>query len=214
MNRAKVLVAVGLMAAAALGAAPPLPNPQDATQPGQGVGTLNDYLVSTPQDVQLRDGQLYIDALNAKGPVFALRRDKAFENVNAVVQFKMDPVGQQRGFGLVFGSTDGSTYHAVYVDRTSVVLYEYRPGQPPKELARRGGFTKPDGQWYEAKVETSGPQVKVFFDGKYLFAFNSPQLQTGHVGFYANGGRAWVRRFEMGGTPSRALLPQTWGPRK
>jgi len=209
MRTMRTLGIVSLLVATALAVEPALPNLQPA-EPAPGVGNLNDYLVSSRQDVRLKDGLLLVDALQAREPVFAVRRDKAFQNVAATVQFRMDPVGMKREFGLVFGSTNGSTYHAVRVDRTSVVLYEYRPGQPPRELARRAGFTKPDGQWYEAKIETSGPQVKVFFDGKYLFAFNSPQLKPGHVGFYANGGRAWVRKFEIGGTPSRAMLPQTW----
>lgn len=212
MNRAVVFAVVGLVAGAALAAAPPLPTLQPA-EPLQGVGTINDYLISSPANVQVRDGLLQIDALNAKDPVFALRKDKAFQNVNATVQFRMDPVGTQRGLGLVFGSTSGSSHHAVHIERTSVVLYEYRPGQPPKELARRAGLTRPDGQWYEARVETMGPQVKVFLDGRYLFGFSSPQLQAGHVGLYATGGRAWVRKFDVAGTPAPALLPQTWGPR-
>ncbi|MBM4038184.1 MAG: DUF1080 domain-containing protein [Planctomycetes bacterium] len=212
MNALKTLGILGLLVTAALAAEPTLPNLQPA-DPTPGIGNLNDYLVSSQQDVQLKDGLLLVDALQAREPVFALRRDKAFQNVAATVQFRMDPVGAKREFGLVFGSTDGSTHHAVHVDRTSVILYEYRPGQPPRELARRAGFTKPDGQWYEAKVETSGPQVKVFFDGKYLFAFNSPQLKAGHVGLYANGGRAWVRKLDIGGTPSPAMLPQTWRAR-
>jgi hypothetical protein len=203
---------MALLASTALAGMPALPNVQPG-EPPAGVGTVNDYLRSSAQDVQIKEGMLYVDALTAKDPVFALRRDKAFQNVTATVQFMMEPVGAKREFGLVFGSTNASTFHAVRVDRTSVILYEYRPGQPPRELARRAGFTKQDGQWYEAKVETSGPQVKVFFDGKYLFAFNSPQLQAGHVGFYANGGRAWVRKLELGGTPAAASLPQAWGPR-
>ncbi|HUT31908.1 MAG TPA: family 16 glycoside hydrolase [Planctomycetota bacterium] len=209
MMNTRAMALIGILVSAAVAGPPALPNLQPA-EPASGVGTLNDYLRSSDQDVQIRDGLLSVDALRSREPVYALRRDKAFQNVTATVQFRIDPVGMKREFGLVFGSTNATTHHAVHVDRTSVILYEYRPGQPPRELARRAGFTKPDGQWYEAKVETSGPQVKVFFDGKFLFAFNSPQLQAGHVGVYANGGRAWVRKLDIGGTPTPARLPQAW----
>ena len=213
MFAAKMLVAMtGLLGTALLAAQPNLPNLQPA-EPAQGVGAINDYLRSSQQDVQLRDGMLYVDAMKANTPVFALRQDKAFQNTTATVQFRIDPVGTKRSFGLVFGAKGPQSYHAVQFDRTSVVLYEYRPGQPAKELARQAGFVKPDGQWYEAKVETNGPQVKVSVDGRFLFAFNAPQLQPGHVGVYAEGGRAWVRKFEMGGTPSPASLPNLWAPR-
>ena len=212
MMAIRTLGIVSLLVTAALAAEPVLPNLQPA-EPAPGLGAMNDYLVSSQQDVKLKDGLMELNAVQGSAPVFALRRDKAFQNTTATVQFRMDPVGMKREFGLVFGATNGSTYHAVRVDRTSVILYEYRPGQPPRELARRAGFTKPDGQWYEAKIESSGPQVKVFFDGKYLFAFNSPQLKPGHVGLYADGGRAWVRKFDVGGTPSPATLPQTWRAR-
>ena len=212
MAAVRVLGLLAVLACVAVGAGPALPTLQPA-EPATGVGTINDYLRSSDQDVQIKDGMLLVDGVRAKDPVFALRRDRAFQNVQATIQFMVEPVGGKREIGLVFGSTNANTYHAVHVDRTSVILYEYRPGQPPRELARRAGFTKPDGQWYEAKVETSGPQVKVSFDGKFLFSFSSPQLQPGHVGFYATGGRAWVRKMDLGGTPARVSLPQTWGPR-
>ncbi len=209
----KALAAIAaLVASAAWGGAPSLPNVQPA-EPPEGVGGINDYLRSSQQDVQIRDGMLYVDALNAKAPVYALRQDRAFQNVAATVQFRIDPVGAKRSCGLVFGSRGPQTYHAVQFDRTNIVLYEYRPNQPPRELARQAGFTKPDGQWYEAKIETNGPQVKVFVDGRFGFSFTSPQLQPGHLGVYAEGGRAWVRKFDMGGTPAPVSLPQLWQPR-
>jgi len=211
-SRSFVTVLAVLVCAGGVAAAPNLPNLQPA-EPAPGVGTMNDYLASSRQDVQIRQGMLYVDGVRAKKPVFALRQDKAFRNTTATVQFRIDPVGTKRSFGLVFGAKGPQSYYAVHFDRSSVVLYEYRPNQPPKELARRAGFVKPNGQWYEAKIKTNGPQVKVWVDGRFVFAFNAPQLQGGHVGVYAEGGRAWVRKFDIGGTPASPSLPNIWRPR-
>jgi len=207
-----VLAAACLCVGFAAGAEEKPTSPADVPAgPQPNIGTINDWIVSS-NDAKIRDGMMYLDALNTKDAVYAFRKDKAFRDTKLTVQFKLDPVGTgERSVGLIFGSTDGQTYHSVKVDRSSVILYEHRVGQPPRELARRGGFTKPDGNWYEARVETSGPQIKVFFDDRFLFAFNSPQLQPGYVGVYANAGRAWVRRLDADGTPAR--LPQVWRPR-
>lgn len=187
---------------------PPAAPGEEKEEPKPNIGDLNDWIRSSNL-AEIRDGMFYLDALKAKEPVYVFRRDRSYANTKASFQFKQEPVGAgERAVGLIFGSTSGSSYHAIEIGRRDVVLYLVTPGQPRKELDRRGGFTKPEGQWYEAKVECQGSLVRVFFDGKFLFAFNSPQLEPGYVGFYASDGRAWVRRLDVEGQLTR--LPEAW----
>ena len=212
--------ALALWLAAAAGAAlaaAPVPGPSTFVPPKEeepkeeekpNIGTLTDWVRSSNL-AEIRDGMFYLDALKAKEPLTVFRRDKSFGNTKVAFQFKVEPTGSgERAVGLIFGSTDGGTYHCVQLDRRDIVLYRVTPGQPRVELDRRGGINKTDDKWYEAKVECEGPLVRVFFDGKFLFAFNSPRLQPGYVGFYASESRAWVRRLNFEGQPAR--LPQAW----
>ncbi|MBM4031992.1 MAG: hypothetical protein FJ291_09425 [Planctomycetes bacterium] len=158
---------------------------------------------------EIRDKMFYLDALRTKEPVYVFRKDTTLANTKVSFQFKVEAVGQgERAVGLMFGSTGSASYHCIHIDRKNVILYRVTPGQPRLELDRRGGFTKPDGEWYEARVECQGPLIRVWFGDKYLFAFNSGQLQPGYVGFYASEGRAWVRRLDFEGQAAR--LPQAW----
>lgn len=177
-------------------------------EPKPNIGELANWIRSSNY-AEIRDGMFYLDALKSKEPVMVFRRDQTFGDTKASFQFKVEPVGPgERAVGLIFGSTSGGEYHAVELGRRDIVLYRVAPGQPRVELDRRGGFTKPDGQWYEASVECQGTIVRVFFENKFLFAFTSPQLKPGYVGFYANESRAWVRRLDAAGQPAR--LPQAW----
>jgi len=213
------LIASGLLLAALVAPAIGAPLPPSLKMPTQeepkkneepNIGNLADWIRSSNL-AEVRDGMFYIDALRAKDPVTVFRRDKILGNTTASFQFKVEPVGQgARAVGLIFGSTDGRTYHCIEIGRRDVVLYRVGPGGARTELDRRGGFTKPDGNWFEAKIECQGSLIRTFFDNKFLFAFTSPQLQPGYVGFYGFEGRSWVRRLDFEGKP--AQLPQGWKP--
>ncbi len=213
------LTAFGVLLAALVvpGLGAPLPpslQPPQAGEPKKeeepNIGNLADWIRSSNL-AEIRDGMFYLDALNAKEPVYVFRRDKILADAKVSFQFKVEPVGQgERAVGLIFGSTDGRTYHCIHITRRDVILYRVAPGGGRIELDRRGGFTKPEGSWYEARVECQGPLIRTFFDGKFLFAFTSPQLQPGYVGFYGSEGRAWVRRLDFEGRP--AQFRQAWKP--
>ncbi|MBM4038183.1 MAG: hypothetical protein FJ290_06670 [Planctomycetes bacterium] len=217
MFRARAF-ALGLLtlAATALAGAPlppsllPPKEKEDTTKEEEkpNIGDLKLWIRSSNL-AEIRDDMFYLDALKGKDPVSVFRRDQTFGETKASFQFKVEAVGAgARAVGLIFGSTNGSTYHAVELGRRDVVLYRVTPGQPRQELDRRGGITRREGEWYEAKIECQGTLVRVFFDNKFLFAFNSPQLQAGYVGFYANESRAWVRRLDASGQPAR--LSEAW----
>jgi hypothetical protein len=178
---------------------------KDETKPN--IGKLPDWVRSSNL-AEIRDDMFYLDALKS-GPVFVFRRDKYFYDPKISLQFKQEDVGTgERGVGLVFGSTNGGTYHCIQVTRKDVILYRITPGQGRVQLDRRGGLNKPEGQWYQIRVECQGPQIKVSFEGKHLFTFFSKELQPGAVGFYASDGRAWVRRLDVDGKPTR--LGEAW----
>ncbi|HUT31909.1 MAG TPA: hypothetical protein VNE39_00385 [Planctomycetota bacterium] len=217
MSRSNAFV-FGLLtlAGAALAAAPlppsllPPKEKEDTTKEEEkpNIGDLKSWIRSSNL-AEIRDEMFYLDALRGKEPVSVFRRDQTFGETKASFQFKVESVGAgARAVGLIFGSTSGSAYHAVEIGRRDVVLYRVTPGQPRVELDRRGGITRREGEWYEAKVECQGPLVRVFFGDKFLFAFNSPKLQAGYVGFYADESRTWVRRLDVTGQPSR--LSQEW----
>ena len=174
------------------------------------IGQLNDWITSNRQ-AEIRDGMFYLDAMSAKEPISVFRRDKTFYDTKAAFQFKVEQVGTgERAVGLIFGSTSGNSYFCAEIDRKTVTLYRVAPGQGRMELDRRGGFNRLDNTWYELKVECQGALIRVFFDNKFLFAFTAPQLQPGNVGFYANDGRAWVRRMDLDGKAAR--LKEGWKP--
>ena len=217
MFRARAF-AFGLLAlATTVFAAAPIPpsllppaEKEDTTPEAEkpNIGDLTTWIRSSKL-AEIRDGMFYLDALKAKEPLSVFRRDQTFGETKASFQFKVESVGTgDRAVGLIFGSTSGSSYYSVEIGRRDVVLYRNAPGQPRQELDRRGGITRREGEWYEAKVECQGPLVRVFFGDRFLFAFNSPKLQAGYVGFYANESRAWVRRLDVTGQPSR--LPEAW----
>ena len=197
------LVAVPAVALAATG---------EPAGPHPTIGTLNNWH-RTSLLATIRDGMLYLDALRGDTQVALFRRYEAYTDVHLAVEFKVEPVGTGvRALGLIFGSTDNLTCHYVHIDRRQAILCRSEPGQPWIELARRGGLTKPEGQWYTARVECQGTLIKVFFQGKLLYAVKSPALQPGLVGVYAGQGRAWVRRVEV--TGKRARLARPWRLRK
>lgn len=172
------------------------------------IGQLFDWVRSSNQ-ADIRDGMFYVDAMSARAPIYVFRRDKTFADPKVTLQFKTEAVGTgERAVGLIFGSTSGADYYSVEVDRKNVTLYRVRPNQGRQELDRRGGFTRKDDTWYQVGIECQGTLVRVFFDNKFLFAFNAPQLQPGNVGFYTGDGRAWVRRLDFEGKSTR--LPQAW----
>jgi len=214
-RRCLCLMIVSALAAGSLWAAavpPSLLPPKDkgAAKEKQkpNMGDLSDWIRSSNL-AEIRDGMFYLDALKTKEPVSVFRRDLSFTDAKVNLEFKVEPVGTgDRAVGLTFGSTGSQTYHAIEIDRRDVVLYRVTRGQPRVELDRRGGFTKPEGKWYQVRVECQGSLIRVFFDNKFLFAFNSPQLQAGYVGFYANQSRAWVRRLDVTGKQTR--LPRAW----
>lgn len=222
MIRARLmLIGLAMFAGLALGGTLP-PSLQPPKQPETedpkkkeekekpNIGQLFDWIRSNKL-ADIRDEMFYLDAMSAKEPISVFRRDKTFYDTKAAIQFKVEPVGTgERAVGLIFGSTGGNSYFCVEVDRKTVTLYRVAPGQGRMELDRRGGFNRLDNTWYELKVECQGNLIRVFFDNKFIFAFTAPQLQPGNVGFYANDGRAWVRRMDADGKAAR--LKEGWKP--
>jgi len=176
-------------------------------KPAPNIGTLRDWY-RTSKLATIRGGAWYLDALRAKGPVAVFHRHKAFVDTRLKVEFRVQPAGiGDRAIGLIFGATDGQTYHVLHIGRTRVTLYRVAPGQPRLELARRGGPMRADGTWQTARVECSGDLIRAYFGGRLLYTVRSPDLQAGLVGVYAAGSRADVRRVEFSGRPARLARP-------
>jgi len=194
---------LALCVGAALAAEPETPKKDTKEAPKPNIGTLHDWQ-RTSRKAEIREGMFYLDALRGEEPVRVFRRDKAFIDTDVTFDFRVEPVGTgERAVGLIFGSTDSGSYHCIHIGRRDVTLCRVEPGQGRVVLQRRGGFTKPEGSWYTARVECQGTLVRVFFGNRFLFAFKSQELQPGNVGFYAEQSRAWVRRLDFKGKPTR-----------
>ena len=210
MTRANVMAGVlALLAGCAIAAeTKEAPKKEPKEEPVPNIGTLSDW-ERTSNLAEIRDGMFYLDALRAKEPISVFRRDKSFIDADLKVQFRVDAVGTgERAVGLIFGSTDGGTYHCLHIGRRDISLCRVSPDGGRVVLDRRGGFTKPEGAWYDARVECRGDLIRVFFGNRFLFAFKSPDLQPGNEGVYASEGRAWVRRMDFTGKPVR--LRKAW----
>jgi hypothetical protein len=195
------IVVVGLAACAVGG------ENEKKEEPKPNIGTLGAWQ-RTSNLAEIRKGMFYLDALRGDQTVAVFPKDKSFTDVDVKLQFRVEPVGTgDRAVGLVFGSTDSGTYHCIHIGRREVALCRVSPGQGRVELDRRGGINKPEGSWYEARVECRGPLIRVFFGNRFLFAFKSPDLQPGHVGVYADQSRVWVRRLDFQGKPVRLRTP-------
>jgi len=152
---------------------------------------------------------LSLDSLLQREQVKMFRKDQAWADVTLEVEFRVEPVGRGvRAVGLIFGSTDGLTYHYVHIDRRSAILCHSTPEKMWNELKRRRITRQEGGGWYTARVETAGSQIKVFFGGKLLYVVKSNALKPGLVGVYSSQGRVVVRRVTA--TGKRARLPVQW----
>jgi len=163
----------------------------------------------TSRLAEIRNGMFYLDALRSQTPIAVFRKDVSLAEPDISVDFKVEAAGSgDRAFGLVFGSTDSATYHCVHITRNEVSLCRVAPGQGRLILDKRGVFTRREGQWHTVRVACQGNLVRVFYDGKFLFAFRAQGLKPGNIGVYASEGRAWVRRLDYRGRPVR--LPEAW----
>jgi len=198
---AELAVAVVLVAPAALWAA-------TTEGPRPDIGDLARWH-RTSKLVEIRNGMFYLDALRRQAPVAIFRKDVSLAEPDVSVEFKVEAVGSgDRAFGLVFGSTDSATYHCVHITRNEVSLCRVAPGQGRLVLDKRGIFTRREGEWHTVRVACQGNLVRVFYDGKFLFAFRASGLEPGNLGVYASEARAWVRRLDYRGRPVR--LPKAW----
>jgi hypothetical protein len=201
------VLAAALSAVALAGEAAQEPPTKDDTQPAIPPGVLGDWY-RTSLLATIKDGVIRLDALQKEDLVAVFNWNRPLVDVRLTADFRVEPAGiGSRAVGLIFGSTDSATYHAVEIDRTTVVLYRVMPGKPRLELARRGGFDRPDGPWYSARVECNGPMIKVFFQGRQLYTVNSRDLRPGVVGAYARQARVEVRRLVADGRPTRLARP-------
>ncbi len=163
----------------------------------------------TSKLAEIRNGMFYLDALRSTGPIAVFRKDVSLAEPDLTVEFKVEPVGTgDRAFGIIFGSTDSGTYHSVHITRNEVALCRVAPGQGRLILDKRGIFTRREGDWHTVRVACDGTLVRVFYDGKFLFAIRVPGIKPGNLGVYASEGRAWVRRIDYRGRPVR--LPKAW----
>ena len=190
--------------------------PSSATQGGAAadpsIGRLYDW-ERTSKFATVRDGMLSLDSLLQREQVKMFRKEQAWADVTLEVTFRVEPVGTGvRAVGLIFGSTDGLTYHLVHIDRTSAILCHSTPEKSWNELKRRRTTRQEDGAWYTARVETAGSQIKVYFGGTLLYVVKSDALKPGLVGVYSGQGRAFVRRVTA--TGKRARLPVPWKMRE
>jgi hypothetical protein len=172
-------------------------------------GALTDW-IRTSNLAAIRDNMLQLDTLRSKEPVAAFRKDKPVTNVTLEVEFRVDQSGTgAQPVGLIFGSTDSQTYHYLEIDRLQVCLCRRTADNPRIELRRFGVPARKEDEWYTARVQCSGPLIKVFYQGKLLYTVKSPELQPGLVGVRASACRAQVRKLTFGGMPVR--LEKEWG---
>lgn len=209
------LLGASLLAAAAGTNEPPKEPPDaketpDTKEPGEPVlppWTLRDwYRTSNLADV--REGTITLDALQGRETwVAVFRRDPAYADPRLRAEFRVAPAGiGLRAVGLLFGSTNGQTFHALEITRDEAVLYRAEPGKARAVLARRGGLTRPDGVWQSASVECNGQIIRVFFRNELLFTAEERGLQPGLIGAYASQGRAEVR-LDVAGRATRLSRP-------
>ncbi len=197
----------GLAAVVVLVAAPNL-RAASPKGPLPNIGNLSHWN-RTSKLAEIRNGMFYLDALRSQTPIAVFRKDVSLAGPDVSVEFKVEAVGSgNRAFGLVFGSTDSGTYHCVHITRNEVSLCRVAPGQGRLVLDKRGIFTRREGQWHTVRVACEGNLVRVFYDGRFLFAFRAQGLKPGNVGVYASEGRAWVRRLDYRGRAVR--LPKAW----
>ena len=184
---------------------PAVKTPDDTTtttEPEANIGRLNDWY-RTSNLAEIRDGEFYLDSLSAKAPISVFRRDQSYYNTNASLNFKLDRTGTgDRAVGLIFGSTDGQNYYSLHITRREVALCRVVNGQRIV-LDKRGNLDKAEDQWYTARVECEGQLVRVFFGDRFLFANQATDLKPGYVGFYADEGRAHIRRLDFDGKQVR-----------
>jgi len=177
------------------------------TEPEPNIGRLNDWY-RTSNLAEIRDGQFYLDSLSAKDRISVFRRDQSFYNTSVSLDFMVDDTGQgSRSVGLMFGATDSENYYSLNIGRRDVQLCRVVNGNRTV-LDSRGNLDKRDGQYYTARVDCQGSIIRVFLGDRFLFAHTATDLKPGFVGFYADQGRAHIRRLDFSG--KQASVDSGW----
>ncbi|MFP4056035.1 MAG: hypothetical protein ACLF0G_04120 [Candidatus Brocadiia bacterium] len=196
-----------VLAAAAL-AGPWAQGAEALDNPFAGGRWLKDWH-RTSNKAHSHNEMLRVDALRPDERVAVFRRDLAFESVTIEVEFMVESAGTgERAFGVLFGSTDSATYHAVHFGRREVALCRVQPEAKREVIARRGVAGRHEGVWHRAVIDVEGTNVRVVFRGQHLFTARAEELRPGYIGLYAIEGRVQVRGLEYKGRRTR--LPEAW----
>ena len=180
-------------------------------EPGEIACTLDDWH-RTSKLATVRDGMLHLEASGTE-QTRLFRRDEAYADVRLEVDFRVESAGRGvRAVGLVFGSTDSLNYHYVHIDRWNAILCHSDDAEGWTEIRRHPVPRRRPGAWYTARVETSGSEIRIFYEGKLLYAARSQQLRPGLVGVYAGQAKVWIRKVSISG--KRAKLARGWTMRK
>jgi len=171
-------------------------------------GKIENSWVITSGYAEIRQSQLYLDAISDKNRLAAFNRYNDYIDSSMSATFRVERTGRgDKPFGLIFGSTDSQTYMAVEVRKGGVRLVSFAGGKEEKEF-RKYAIRDAGDIWQTVSFSCLDTLVRVSYGGKEIFTVNLPKRPTGRFGIYAEDARVWVNALDIQGKAAR--LPKAW----
>ena len=123
----------------------------------------------------------------------ALRTGSSVRDGFVEVKFKAIAGAEDRAAGIVWRASDADNYYVVRANalEDNVVLYKTVKGvrRSLDIVGRTGGYgvkdAVPAGQWHTLRVEFTGPNFKVIYNGRALFEVDDVTFQdAGMIGLW------------------------------
>ena len=157
----------------------------------------------------LKDGRL--TQASTRGRPCAFYRPAVLGDVSVQVRFRAHDDGNGvKAAGLILRSTDSQNAFLIHYDSRNdqIIVTRDGIGEDRHEVGRKRKVKIETGQWYTARTDVTGDEIKVFLDEKLLLTAKDTTLSAGRVGVYTSQGKIEFEGFQV--TGRKANLSSPW----
>ena len=164
------------------------------------------WVLSPEGGVAIAEGELRLDGVAYTAPEVFLR-EPIVGDMTLTCQMRVEPDGGARAFAINFRSVGVASYQWLHVNWSAYVIGWSVREQHWNELTR-GPAQRPEGEWFDVKLETKGPEIRFFMDGQLVASYADQRYQAGRIGFASSQGIIRIKDLRVVGTPAK--MEQPW----